>query len=310
MQASVPERTDMATGILLTLLIGVLWSFVGVYYKFIARWNLSVFNISLVANVFSIVVLAALQLRGLAGKPVALEPPPLLYALFIIVAGALNSGGSLMLQRSMLYGRSGITWAIGQSAMIVPFVALALFFGERWIPVKVAGTVLVLAGMGILGAGRNDGEAPRPGYGLLLALEAFLVLGVAQSMTASTSYLSYRDELELRPVLLAIGGLIGALAGKVLLRDRGFRMERRALAVVILMSLQGLLVLLVQFKALDLLGAHGLGGIFFPVAIGTCIAGYSVWSIVLFKEKATLPVIAGTAVILVGILMYCLVGGL
>ena len=70
--------------------------------------------------------------------------------------------------------------------------------------------------------------------------------------------------------------------------------------------MQSVLVQAMQFFALDRLKACGMNGIFFPVAVGLCIAGYSAWSVLFFKEKASGLFIGGVAVILGGIACFCI----
>lgn len=298
----------MTAGLLLTFAVGILWSLVGVYYKLMAKWDLSVFNISLVTGGMSLLVLTGNLIFNLSGGGTgpAAPLPDAGYLLFVLASGFVNTGGSLILQRSMVYGKSCVTWAIGQSALVIPFLSITLIFGEPWNPYRVAGTAIILSGMVILSlrSGGGDSAASRPGYGIALALIAFAVLGLAQSMTAATSFFRYEDSAGVRPVLQSIGALMAVVAGKMLLHDKGFRLNSKALKIIFLLVIQGVIATLLQFKALDLLKADNMNNAFFPIAIGICIAGYSIWSIVFFREKPNRYIIAGTLGILAGIAAY------
>jgi|GEM_PF-1117086 len=297
----------MISAILLTLTVGILWSLVGLFYKMIAQYRLSVFNISCVTNLVSLAVMSFLLCREVSGLP-EIPVPPVWFLLFLLFAGFINCAGSLMLQRSMVYGRSGVTWAIGQSSLVVPFVAITLIFSEAWSPFRLTGTVFVLGGMATLGLRKESGSetAPRPQYGIALALIAFAVLGAAQSMMSASSYLPYADSVGMRPVLLAAGGIPAILSGKWLLHDRGWAFSRRALLIVLLLSLENVAALYLQFRALDRLKACGMNSIFFPIAVGTSIAVYSIWAVVLFREKLDRRTAGGILLILAGIALYCL----
>jgi hypothetical protein len=48
----------------------------------------------------------------------------------MLAAGMINAWGVLTLQRAMRRGHHGVTWAIGQSAMVVPFLVGVLVFGD------------------------------------------------------------------------------------------------------------------------------------------------------------------------------------
>lgn len=297
----------MTAGLLLTFAVGILWSLVGVYYKLMAKWDLSVFNISLVTGGMSLLVLTGNLIFNLSGggSGAAVPLPDAGYLLFVLASGFVNSGGSLILQRSMVHGKSCVTWAIGQSALVIPFLSITLIFGEPWNLYRVAGTAIILAGMVILSLrSGGDSAAPRPGYGIALALIAFAVLGLAQSMTAATSFFRYEDSAGVRPVLQSIGALLAVVAGKMLLHDKGFRLNSKALNIILLLVIQGVIATLLQFKALDLLKADNMNNAFFPIAIGICIAGYSIWSMAFFREKPNRYIIAGTLGILAGIAAY------
>lgn len=298
----------MLAGLLLTFLVGILWTFVGVFYKMMAQWKLSVFNISLVTGPATLLLTLLFYTKTGALLSGALEPPDWLYVVYVIAAGVVNMGGSLILQRSMLYGKSSVTWAVGQSSLVIPFVTITLLFSEPWSPFKVTGALAVLSGMALLSC-RNDEKRealPRARYGLLLALLAFAVLGIAQSMTSSASFFSYKDPGRIRPVLLLAGSFLAVVSGKFLLKDRGFRLERKAWLLIGVILVQGAIATCVQFIAMDYLAACRMNAVFYPFAVGVCIGGYAVCSVVFFKEKMTKFICTGTLFILTGIVLFCI----
>lgn len=297
----------MITGLIFTLLIGIFWSLVGVYYRAIAKWKLSFFDISLVTGVSSMIFLLACITDTGALLHGEITAPSCFFILFVLAGGAVNMLGGLFLQRSMVWGKSSVTWAIGQSALIIPFTAITLIFHEPWSILKISGTIAVVAGMLLLSM-RPGGtaEAPRPRYGVLLALTAFCLLGIGQTILSAQSFSGYDDAAGIRAPLQVAGSFLAVLTAKFAMHDRGFKLNRKVLLLLLLMTLQGVLTTVLQFYALDALKECGMNGVFFPVAVGTCIAGYSVWSVAIYKEHLSLPVIAGTLTILAGIAAYCL----
>ena len=307
----------MLSGFLLTLAVGFLWSFVGLFFKAMEKWKLSVCNISLVTNVFTGVIILCFVTDSVSFIRGTLELPDLFYILFMTAAGFINMSGSLILQRSMLYGKSSSVWAIGQSALMIPFISITLIYSESWTFWKISGTLAVLCGMFFLSrrGGKDDapsvvstdaakvkeGILPR---GILLALYAFLVLGIAQSMTAATSHFSYIDKGSIRQALMVAGSFCALLAGKIFLRDRGFSMNRKALMLIIFMAVENSMAFYLQFKALDELKSCGMSGLFYPVAVGTCIGCYSLWSYIFLREKWSIFTLGGTLSILTGIVLY------
>ena len=300
--------SDAVIGLLLTLLIGLLWSFVGVYYKLMANWKINPFNIGIVTGTLGIVLSLCFITHTGSFLNGELPLPGWKYVVFVLLAGFANSGGCYILQRSMLYGRSGVMWAIGQSALVVPFLAITILYSEPWSFIKLAGTAAILVGMAFFGMknSQKSGDAPRPRYGLQLALISFLILGLAQTMFSALSFFAYDDPGESRPLLAGAGALLATAFCKIVLKDRGFHFERKLLPVILLLAMQGVIVLLLQFSALDHLRRCGMNGIFFPVAVGLCIGGYALWAVLFFKEKPTRILTAGLCAILTGILCFCI----
>ena len=301
--------SDAVIGLLLTLGIGLLWSLVGVYYKLMANWKLNPYNVGIITGLIGI--LLTLTFVTKTGKFIAgdVALPSWGYALFVLFAGFANTGGCYILQRSMLYGKSGVTWAIGQCALIVPFFTITIIFSEPWDMLKLAGTAAIVAGMITIAAGnsqKQQNDAPKPRYGLQLAVVSFAVLGLAQSMTSATSFMTYTDPGICRPFIAGIGGILATITGKIYLKDKGFYFPKKLFWVVLLLAMQAVIVQAMQFFALDRLKACGMNGVFFPIAIGLCIAGYSVWSVVFFKEKSSRLFFGGVAAILAGIACFCI----
>lgn len=301
--------SDAAIGILLTCVIGLLWSFVGVFFKLMANWKLPPYNVSVITGTLGLILQLIFVTK--TGKFISGEAalPTWGYAAFVLFAGFANSGGSYILQRSMLYGKSGVTWAIGQCALVVPFLSITIIYSEPWNMLKLAGAGAIVTGMAVIAvrnSRKDQTDAPKPRYGVQLALASFAVLGLAQTMTSSTSFFAYTDPGVCRPLIASLGGLLATFVCKIYLKDKGFYFPKKLLFVVLLLASQAVLVQALQFFALDRLQACGMNGVFFPIAVGLCIAGYSVWSVLFFKEKSSALFIGGVSAILAGIACFCI----
>ena len=298
----------MLVGILLTLFVGFLWSLVGVCFKYIAKEQLSIFDVSLITNTINLIILASILGVNLHGQGAEAVMPGMGYVLFVLAAAILSVIGNFILQWSMKYCNSSVCWAIGQSSLIVPFLAITFIFREELVLFKGIGTLVILGGMVLLSIS-SKGEAKEGGnksfLGVLLALLSFAAMGVAGAMLSATSYLSYEDTAGFRPVLFMIAGYITIAGGKIITKEKGFKFNRKALGIIIIYCLQGLLAQILQYAAMDKLKVVGMNGCFYPIAVGTCIALYSIWSIVLFREKTNRITILGTLAVLFGVCAYC-----
>ena len=298
----------MLVGILLTLFVGFLWSLVGVCFKYIAKEQLSIFDVSLITSTFNLIILASILGVNLHGQGAEAVMPGMGYVLFVLAAAILSVIGNFILQWSMKYCNSSVCWAIGQSSLIVPFLAITFIFREELVLFKGIGTLVILGGMVLLSIS-SKGEVKEGGnksfLGVLLALLSFAAMGVAGAMLSATSYLSYEDTAGFRPVLFMIAGYITIAGGKIITKEKGFKFNRKALGIIIIYCLQGLLGQILQYAAMDKLRVVGMNGCFYPIAVGTCIALYSIWSIVLFREKTNRITILGTLAVLFGVCAYC-----
>ena len=81
--------------------------------------------------------------------------------------------------------------------------------------------------------------------------------------------------------------------------------DKYAWLLIGIILVQGAIATCVQFIAMDRLAACQMNAIFYPFAIGVCIGGYAVCSVVFFKEKMTKFICAGMLFILTGIVLFC-----
>jgi len=152
----------------------------------------------------------------------------------------------------------------------------------------------------------KDETAPNPRYGIFLAIAAFWILGIAQSMVSSCSYLPNDKADLLRPIWMIAGSLLATWIGKFLMRDFGFRLNKPVILVILLLVMQGIASMSLQFLAMDELRKWQINGIFFPLALGTCILAYSLYSVLFFKEKGSIWFVLGLMLILCGISFFCM----
>jgi len=60
------------------------------------------------------------------------------------------------------------------------------------------------------------------------------------------------------------------------------------------------------YRGLDLLAKHGCGGLGYPLAIGVCITGFSLYSLLILKEKIARPGLIGLGAVCIGIIIIAI----
>lgn len=284
-------------GIALTLATGLVWSLIGIVYSKAAekpegfRLFLALAGLCFAAACWG------------ANPPAAAPVPQVLaVAAVMIPAGILGQLGFLSLRGAMRRGGHGASWGIAQSAMLCPFAAGILFFGERTSAARLAGMALLLAALVPLSRGgrsANEGSGRRLFLGF--AFLAFALLGMQQTLTLipnrlpelGTAALSWRVPLL---SLCGLGWFVAAFAR----RESGFRV------MLPLALLYGVLAATGQwtmFRALDLLSGVNAAGIAYPLAVGGSVALFFLYSEWIRKERNGLTGAAGILLAVLGMFL-------
>lgn len=272
----------LGEGIILTLATGALWCGVGIVYGRAAekRDGFALF-LAVGGLCFAAVSWSA---TPPAAAPVATV---LTVAAVMIPAGILGQLGFLALCGAMRRGGHGVSWGIAQSAMLCPFAAGVLLFGEHASAARLAGIGLLTTALVPLScANRGNGEADGRRSFLAFAFLAFALIGMQQVLTLIPNRLpeSGAAALSWRVPLFSLCGL-GWFAAAYLRREKGLR------AILPLALLYGLLVAagqLTMFRALDRLSEAGAAGIAYPLAVSVSVAFFSLYSVWLRKERTGL----------------------
>jgi drug/metabolite transporter (DMT)-like permease len=309
----------MILGMLLMAATGLSWAFGGALMSYCASRRIAVVTMLGPQLVLGLLVVSCVlpDYGAIAG---GLPPGGRALAGVMLGAGMVNAFGLLAMQRAMKKGHHGLTWAIGQSAMVLPFLTGVLVFGEEPARGRLAGLAAMLAGIAVLGYAQK--ARPRPGATapqagekgpassqawswFLAALAALLLLGAGQALMTLPSHVpALTDSARLRLPLLYLGNaaIILTLWGR-----QGGRPGRLTLALALVGTVLGLAGGVALFHGLDLLAGADLASIGFPIAVGSCVLSFAAYSALVLRETFTRRHVAGIALGLAG--MVLLTGG-
>ena len=283
----------MTLGFLLAALTGLSWTVIGVVLSCCAKQRLDVITYSMIQTAITTVL--AFFFYAHPGKVEMREA--WIPVLAVFGAGALNSIAQMVVKSAMAHGNHGPVWTISQSALIIPFLAGVVFWGNRGTTGQWLGTGLIVGGILIpaLGKFRNFKLWVRP------ALVAFLLFGVVQTLYMIPSQLAgYRDSAGLRPMLVAFGGLAGWELVRVQ-RQAKFILNRATLILAPGMAVLSLVSLKLFFLGLDQLSRAGLGNVGIPLIVGCNIVGFSLYSLLILRERFSRLETSGMLAVLTGI---------
>ncbi len=286
----------MTGGIIFAVMSGMTWTAIGIVISCCARGKFDITAYGLMQSCLSgaAAILLYSDFSAFAGGWQSLMLPAL-----ILSAGMINALAQYLVRRSMQGGNHAPVWAMMQSAMLMPFLAGIIFFGEKADGIRCLAVGLLVAGVFIPCAG---------GFGkvrqwLLPAWAAFLLYGILQSMYMLPSHLPVlHDTASLRPALVCFGNMSGWLIIAGFERRRpGF--SGRALIAALIMMIIHAAGAKWFFTSLDELARHHASGIAIPLMQGANLCGFGLYSLIFLKEKNSVYDVLSFGVILCGFIL-------
>ena len=290
----------MFIGILFLVLTSILWVVQGVVVSVAAEKKL---NLSAIQTVMAFIIMClTLPLFFVAGKV------NIIIVIALIVGGICNCGANLLMNLAMKNGPHGMTWAISQSAFVIPFIMGIFVFKVPCSPIRAAGIILLLISMAVMGIyGKKDegGQGTGKFNWIIFCVLAYIVIGMSQCGGSLPSYfiadsVSSISNVLFRVGLLCTGIFIGGLLNWMFVDHipvcrNGFAKQTFLLTASTITSS------LLTFKAFDIITGYDAGAIGYPVITGLSIAFFFVYTAVKLKEKLSIPAIIGVLLCLTGI---------
>lgn len=299
----------MFTAILSLVLVGVSWTLAGAVMGAAPKKKLDPAVVQLTGAVISFT--AALVL--LSFTDVGETPFRDLFwcGLAYWGAGAVNCIMLILMSNAMQKGPNGIIWAVIQSAMIFPFMLGILFFNVEPRLIRFAGLFSILLSLLLSGVCKKN-NFQNNGWKLPTFI-SFLLTGVTQSLVSLPSYFESSQAVTpvFRTMCLALGVLFMSFSRIVTIRKEislKANLTSKWLWIFSL-SLQffGLFFAIkLQYPSMDTLAKLGAGSLSYPLLVGSCVVGFSLYSIFFLKEKVTPLQWGALASCLTGIILICL----
>ena len=217
------------------------------------------------------------------------------------------------MSKAMQKGPNGIIWSIIQSAMVFPFIVGILFFGVEVNVFRILGIIGLLVALVLFGMAKNNVSTGK-GW-KLLAFSCLAICAFQQNLMTIPSY--FEESRNIGSVIKATMTSIGSLSAAVvfaLLQDSDYK--RRFIKGVTnaklweyILILQGFSLIFAYtlfYPGMNVLGARGLGGMCYPLLIGSCIVTFTLTSVVFLKEKLQKIQIFALAICILGLIFICL----
>lgn len=311
--SQIPFFSSVAYGIIAMLIVGASWCLIGLIMGDAPKRGIEPSLVQLFGGVVSVGFSTVIMISTGA------YPTGPLAVVFWTCAAYAYSGVSnfLMLQimsSAMQSGPNGIIWSIIQSALVFPFIGGILFFGVEFTFLRGIGIVLLLAALVLFAFTKDNSK----NNGNNWRLKAFICLAMCAVQQNITTLPSYFQEAKCVPSIVralsaASATLIAALIYNMVRMNDARREQikqniRNATLWKYIAGLQFFNLIFAYtlfYPGLNTMADHGLGGMCYPMLVGSCIVSFTASSVLVLKEKIKGIQIAALVVCIAGLVFIC-----
>lgn len=219
-------------------------------------------------------------------------------------AGVTNGLVQLSMVMTMSRGHKGLSWALGQSAMVIPFCAGIFLWNETVGVTGWSGVVALLLAVGLIASRKGGGDGAAllgsPGW-LGCAFLTMGLIGVTQLLFSVPSY--WPDWDDVASIRLPVNATATCLVHCMVLGLTRQRPDGVCLRMGLLWLCGSFPSFLLLFLTLDRMEAVNLRPIVFPLAVGACMVSFLLYSRFWLCEAFPRRVLVGLSLALVGIVL-------
>lgn len=310
--SQIPFFNTAAYGIMAMVIVGSSWCLIGFIMGDAPKRGIDPGLVQLFGAVVSVTVSTSLMLASSAYPTGSSE------VIFWTCAAYAYSGASsfIMLQimsQAMQTGPNGIIWSIIQSALVFPFIGGILFFGVELTSMRLLGIILLLAALVLFSLTKNN--AAQGGNWKLKAFICLAMCAVQQNITTAPSYFPEARGVPaiVRALATSSGTLVTAFVYCIvrMTPERKQQIRNNLRNSTLWKYIAGLqffnlfFAYTLFYPGMNVMADHGLGGMCYPMMVGSCIVSFTITSVLLLKEKIKPMQIAALAVCLAGLIFIC-----
>jgi len=291
----------MILGFTITICVGLAWAGFGILFSYVASRKLNVLAYYFMSSIFMSLWLGIFYVKW--GVVLRGAAPKLGSMIGVMgLTGILNIGGIISMILAMRRGHHGITWTITQSAMIIPFVASILIWGNAVSTKNYIGVFSILFTLVLLGSAKPDtADGKKDPVWAMLAVMSLLFLGVSQIFsTIPSRWEGWTDTSGMRVFVFSASSCV---VMTVVALIRKIKPEKKVVLLALCGSVLGFFCQIFFYKGMDLMSAAGFISIVYPLAVATCIVGFALYSRFALKEHFGWKEILGIGIGLAGIVL-------
>ena len=304
-------------GIVSLIIVGASWCLTGLVMGVAPKKNIDPGLVQLFGALCSTIV-------GLILGFSAVRMPTCSLSIVFLACGAYFIGclmNFFMLQlmsEAMQNGPNGVIWAIIQSAFIFPFIGGIVFFDVAFTLLRGIGIVLLLAALVCFALVKDNRNSSGSGKWKRQAFTCLVIVAIQQNITTAPSY--FEEVREIPGVFRALAASLGTLTPacvlavmqycrspeykcKMMDNLKNFNLWKYVFA---LQFFSLLFAYTLFYPGMDIMAKAGLGGMCYPLMVGSCIVSFTLSSMFLLKEKVKPIQFAALVLCLTGLFLICL----
>lgn len=310
--AQVPFLSSVWFGIITMVIVGSSWCLIGLIMGDAPKKGIEPSLVQLFGAVVSVSISCIIMVATSAYPTGSLKVILLTCGAYAF-SGAVNFFMLQIMSSAMQSGPNGIIWAIIQSALVFPFIGGIVFFGVELSFLRGVGIFCLLAALMLFAMTKNNEYK-----GGNWKLKAFICLGmcaVQQNISTAPSYFAEARGVSSIVRTLASGAAIltAALIYNLVKMTPEYKEQiKRSIRNITLWKYIGglqffnlLFAYLFFYPGMNVMADHGLGGMCYPMLVGSCIISFTVSSVLLLKEKVKPVQIAAILVCIAGLVFIC-----
>lgn len=309
---SIPFFGSVTFGIIAMCIVGASWSIIGLVMGDAPKKGIETSMVQLAGAIFSAAVSAVIMVITSAYSTASWQVT-LLTCLCYAANGALNCIMLQFMSKAMQTGPNGIIWSIIQSGFVFTFITGIIFFDVKLTVMRGAGVLFILLALLIFGLGKVNNE--KGSKWKLLAFIALFLTGAHQNLSVLPSYFEAAQNVPsiVRALSTSLGVLVcAAIWDIVQMTEEHLQKIKKNFQNPMLWKYVGLLQFFslvcaytLLYPGMDIMAEAGMGGMCYPVMVGSCIISFTLASILLLKEKIKLLQLCAIAICITGLILIC-----
>lgn len=312
---NMPFFSSVWFGIMAMVIVGSSWCLIGLVMGDAPKRGIEPSLVQLFGYSFSAFVSITVMIAT-GGIPQCSARVLLLTCGAYAVSGLMNFFMLQIMAYAMQRGPNGIIWAIIQSALIFPFLGGVVFFGVELTAFRLAGILFLLAALVLFGLTKENAGGEKKGGWRGPAFICLAICAVQQNLTTAPSY--FEEARAVNSVVRSLSMVAGGLAGAFFYNLYRMNPERRAqfrsnIRNMILWRYVGALQFFnlifaytLFYPGMNVMADAGLGGMCYPMMVGSCIISFTLSSVWLLKERIRPLQLAALAICVSGLVFLCI----